>query len=194
MSPRRLKLLIGRLRGSDDGMAAVELALFAPLLAMLLLGGYDLSRFISIRSGVDKVGFSVADVTSQYKELPEAKLNDIFRATGASLPTYVSGTNGVTVLSSIYLNASGVPKVRWQCTSSPSNTTFTYASRIGSEGGNADINAALLADVNDNVMVSEVFYFYKPIFSTFFKKEFKIYTSSIYRPRLGSLTVSPCPK
>lgn len=189
MTKRRL---ISRFRRSERGVAAVEMALFAPVLALMLLGGYDVARFASIRNGVDKVGFSVADVTSQYQELTADAMKQVFLVTGSSMASYVSGQNGATVLTSIYKNSSGQPKVRWQCASSPSSGTFSYTSKIGSEGGDASVDASLIADTNDNLMVAEVFYRFNPVFSTFFKGGFPIYTASIYRPRLGSLTTKPC--
>jgi Flp pilus assembly protein TadG len=179
--------LPARFRRSDSGLAAIETALFAPLLALLLLGGYDLARYVSIRSSVDKVGFSVADVTSQYRELTDTAMRQVFMVTAASMPTYTSGTNGVTVLTSIYLDRT-TPKVKWQCYST---TGTNWSSKVGTSGGTAAVNAALLADTNDNLMVAEVFYQFKPLLSTFFKSSFTIYTSSIYRPRLGTLTTKP---
>lgn len=177
-----------RLRRSEDGLAALETALLAPILSLLLLGGYDVARFISIRSNVDKVGFSVADVTAQYKELTATAMRQVFMVTGASMPSYVSGTTGVTVLTSIYLDGT-TPKVKWQCYST---TGTAWSSKIGTSGGTAAVSAALLADANDNLMVSEVFYKFTPVLSTFFKNGFTIYTSSIFRPRLGTLTTKPC--
>ncbi len=189
MKAPALARLIRRLSGSTDGLAAIEFAMFAPVLALLLLGGYDLSRFIIARANVDKVGFSVADVTSQYDQLNATALDQIFRITGSSLPTYVSGTNGVTILTSVYLDATGAPRVRWQCYSTAG---ATWKSVIGVEGGTASVNADLLADANDNVMTSEVYFNFAPIFSRFFKSNVMLYTASIYRPRLNSLTTKPC--
>lgn len=185
----RLAALLNRFRRSERGLAAIELALMAPVMSMMLLGGFDLARFISVRAGVDKVGFSVADVTSQYDTLTSAAMTQVFKITGSSMPTYVSGTTGVTVLTSVYLNSSNVPKVRWQCYST---TGAAWVSKIGAEGATAAVNAGLLADVNDNLMVSEVFYKFTPVFARFFKSDFTIYTSSFYRPRLGALTAKPC--
>ncbi|HVI29299.1 pilus assembly protein [Hansschlegelia sp.] len=189
MRTRGLRGLLGRFRRSQDGLAALELALTAPFLALLLLGGYDVARFVSIRSGVDKVGFSVADVTSQYQELSAKAMKEVFLITGSSLPSYVSGTTGVTVLTSVYLNSSNVPKVRWQCYST---TGTSWKSKIGAEGATAAVNSGLLADTNDNLIVAEVFYKFTPLFSRFFKSGFDIYTQSTYRPRLGALNTKPC--
>lgn len=179
---------LARFRRSESGLAALETAMFAPVIGLLLLGGYDVARFVSIRANVDKVGFSVADVTSQYKELSETAMRQVFMVTGASMPNYVSGTNGVTVLTSVYLD-NKTPKVKWQCYSTNGSA---WTSKIGTAGNTAAISADLLADANDNLMVSEVFYKFTPVLSTFFKAGFPIYTSSIYRPRLGTLTTKPC--
>ena len=184
----RLPKVFTRLRRSESGLAAIEIALFAPILGLLLLGGYDVARYISIRTGVDKVAFSVADVTAQYKQLTAAAMRQVFLITGTSLTSYSSGTNGVTVLTSVYLDKT-TPKVSWQCYSS-SGTGWT--SKIGVAGGTATIDSSLLADVNDNVMVAEVFYKFTPVFSNFFKDSFMIYSSAVFRPRLGSLTSKPC--
>ncbi|WP_020178722.1 TadE/TadG family type IV pilus assembly protein [Methylopila sp. M107] len=186
---RHLIPLIDRLRRSTDGLAAIEFALFAPVLGLLMLGGYDLSRFIIARANVDRVGFSVADVTSQYDQLSSDAMTQVFKITGSSLPNYVSGTNGVTILTSIYLDSAGSPRVKWQCYSSSGST---WKSAIGVEGGVAAINAKLLADTKDNVMTSEVYFVFKPIFTRFFKSDVPLYTTSIYRPRLGALTTKPC--
>jgi hypothetical protein len=162
----------------------------APVFALLLLGGYDVARFVGIRSNVDKVGFAVADVTSQYEELNAKALNEIFRVTGSSLPSYVSGTNGVTILSSVYLDtATNKTKVAWQCFSSAGSG---WTSKIGTAAGVANVAPGLVADAKDNLIVAEVYYRFTPLFSSFFKNGFVLYTSSTYRPRLGTLTLKPC--
>lgn len=180
---------IDRLRRSTEGLAAIEFALFAPVLGMLMLGGYDLSRFIAARTNVDKVGFSVADVTSQYEQLNSGTMAQIFAITGSSLPTYVSGTTGVTILTSVYLDSAGAARVKWQCYSS---VGAKWKSAVGVEGGRASVDVKLLADTKDNVMASEVYFVFKPIFTRFFKRSVELYTTSIYRPRLGALTTKPC--
>lgn len=187
MTPAILNHL-ARFRRQDRGLAAVEFALLAPFLCALLLSGYEVARFVGIRSGVDKVGFSVADVTSQYDQLSAKALSEIFRISGESLSGYASGSTGVTILTSVTL-VNKKPTVKWQCYSTNQST---WTSKIGKTNGAANINSALLADAADNVMISEVYFKYKPLFTASVVKPFDMYTSSLYRPRLGSLTVSPC--
>lgn len=175
-------------RRDERGVAALEFALFAPFLSLLLLGGIDVGRFVLARTNVDKVAFSVADVTSQYKELGAQAMSQVFRVTGVGIGDYVSGKNGVTILTSLTLE-SNAPKVRWQCYSTSGGV---WKSKVGTEGQRGNVNAALLADANDNLIVAEVYYNYKPLFFRFFTSDQEIYATSIYRPRLGSLTTKPC--
>ncbi len=181
--------VLRRFRRSEGGLAAMEFALLAPMLTVLLLGGYDLARFVRARSAVDKVGFSVADVTSQYDQISAQAMKEIFLITGSSLPDYVSGTNGVTILTSVVLDSSSKPIVKWQCYSSAGTS---WKSKVGASGANATINSGLLQDANYNIIVSEVYFRYTPVFAKFMSSAFDIYTQQTYRPRLGSLTTKPC--
>jgi Flp pilus assembly pilin Flp len=195
MRAAALARLLSRFRRSERGLAAVEFALTAPFLCLLLLGGFDLSRFILLHGQVEKVGFSVSDVTAQYDNEPgsnklnSAALRQVFLITGQTLPSYQSGVNGVTIITSVYLNNT-TPKVGWQC-SSTANTT--WKSKIGAPGGNATIPSGLLADASDRLIVSEVYYKYTPIFGYFFPNGFDIYSKSMYRPRLGTADTMTCP-
>lgn len=183
-----LKALVRRFRGSEDGVAATEIALAAPFLLMLLLGGYDVSRYILIHKKVSQVGFSVSDVTAQYTTLTAAAMAQVFQITGRILPSYVSGSTGVTIVTSVYLSGKQ-PKVSWQCYSTSGTL---WKSKIGAEGANAAVPANLLSDDKDNVIVSEVYYRFNPIFSIFYKSSSDIYSKSLFRPRLGALTKKPC--
>ncbi|WP_020184758.1 TadE/TadG family type IV pilus assembly protein [Methylopila sp. 73B] len=177
-----------RVGRSEDGVAATEVALAAPVLLLLLLGGYDVGRYVLIHKKVAQVGFAVSDVTSQYTALTKDAMTLVFMTTGQILPGYVSGSTGVTIVTSVYLSGTQ-PKVSWQCYST---ATSAWTSKIGVAGGNAAISAALLSDTKDNLIIAEVYYKFSPIFSTFFKSSSDIYSQSLFRPRLGALTTKPC--
>lgn len=195
-SPRfpRVANLLRRFRRDRDGVAAIEMGLMAPLLALLLLGGFDVARYVLTVNKVMKLGFSVSDVTAQYASgsLNDTALQQIFRISGQNLPTYQSGTTGVTILTSVYLDTSTstpTAKVRWQCFSSPGTS---WSSKIGIAGATASIDKSLLLDANDNIIISEVYYKYTPTFTMFFKSSSDIYSKALFRPRLGALSTKPC--
>ncbi|MFD1331190.1 TadE/TadG family type IV pilus assembly protein [Methylopila musalis] len=185
---RTLWRRLSRLRRSDSGVAATELALCAPFLLLLLLGGVDLARYANAYDKVGKIAFSVTDVTAQYKSLTIDGLKQVFLISGQNLPGYVSGTNGVTILSSLYLDGT-TPKVRWQCASTKGSK---WSSKIGVEAGTANVSATLFGDAKDNVVVAEVYYQFKPIFAYSISGTQDVYAKGLFRPRLGALNTKPC--
>ncbi|GLK81037.1 TadE/TadG family type IV pilus assembly protein [Methylopila turkensis] len=189
MRARRLLDRIRQLRRSESGVAAVEFALAAPMLTILTLGGLDVARYALTVNKVMKVGFSVSDVTAQYDSLSAQALSQVFRISSQNLPGYVSGSTGVTILSSVQLDSANNPKVVWQCFSSAGGA---WTSKIGTAGGTATMDKTLLADSKDNLIYSEVYYKFTPMFTVFFTGAFDIYSKALYRPRLGALTTKPC--
>ncbi|GBD48010.1 TadE/TadG family type IV pilus assembly protein [Methylopila sp. Yamaguchi] len=179
------------LKRSESGVAAIELALAAPLLALLLLGGIDLTRYTLAVHKVMGIGFAVSDVASQYKakELNTQALNQIYRISSENFSSYVSGSTGVTMLTSVYLADDGSVKVRWQCKSA---SVADWRSKIGSPGGAAAFDKNMLIDSNDNIIISEVYYKYSPMFTLFSTTKIDIYSKAMFRPRLGGLTDNPC--
>ncbi|GLK76075.1 hypothetical protein GCM10008171_13290 [Methylopila jiangsuensis] len=180
--------LLARLRRSESGLAATELALCAPMLLLLTLGGADLARYANAYDKVGKIAFSVTDVTAQYQSLTADGVKQVFLISGQNLPGYVSGKTGVTILSSLYLDGT-TPRVRWQCASTKGTK---WASKIGSEGGIASVGANLFGDAKDNVVVAEVYYQFTPIFSYFISGTQDVYAKGLFRPRLGALNTKPC--
>ncbi|MBM7850353.1 Flp pilus assembly protein TadG [Methylopila capsulata] len=163
----------------------------APLLSLLLLGGTDLARYTLAVHKVMGIGFAVSDVASQYKadELSDKALDQIYRISSENLSSYVSGSTGVTMLTSVYLASNGAVKVRWQCKSA---TVSGWSSKIGSPGGAASVDKNMLLDENDNIIISEVYYKYTPLFKLFSTSTIDIYSKAMFRPRLGGLTTKPC--
>lgn len=178
-----------RLRREESGVAAVEFGLFAPMLLVLLLGGVDVTRFVLVRNKVAKVGFAMSDVAAQYKQIGAEALKQIWLIPNRTMPAFVTGTTGVTVLTAVGMDASSVYRVTWQCYST--NGT-AWASKVGSAGTVANIPAGLLIDDNDNVIVAEVFFKFEPMFKLFYARGFDIYSKGMFRPRLGTLTTKPC--
>ncbi|MFD1701786.1 TadE/TadG family type IV pilus assembly protein [Methylopila henanensis] len=189
MLARRMLDRLRQLRGSQSGLAAVEFALAAPMLTILTLGGLDVARYALTVNKVMKAGFAVSDVTAQYDSLSSKQLDQIFRISVQNLPGYVSGGTGVTILSSVQLDSASNPKVVWQCFSS---TGSAWTSKIGTAGGTATMDKTLLADNKDNLIYSEIYYKFTPMFAIFFNGGFDIYSKALYRPRLGALTSKPC--
>ena len=66
------------------------------------------------------------------------------------------------------------------------------ASRIGNIGGNAVLPNGLTLNDNDNVIISEVYYNFTPMFiSTGLFPATLVYRVGVYKPRLSQLITVP---
>lgn len=173
---------------NNQGLAAVEFALAAPLLITLCLGGFELARYTLISLKVEKIAFTVADVTSQNKTLTNSQINDIFEAAEQIAAPFEFSTIGVVYITSAYrATGDAYPTVRWQ----RSYGNAASVSQIGTAGLTATLPNGLTINQRDNVIISEVYYQYTPIFSLGLIGPSTLYKTTIFKPRLGDLTTSP---
>jgi len=175
---------------AESGVAAVEFALIAPFMLILLLGGYELARFIVVQQKAEKMAFSIADVVTQF-DADEFDVNDVnlaFSATAQIMKPYTFGADGRAILSSVYKDPKDQkPKVKWQC----KTTGLTNTSAVGAVGADATLPASLTLEDKDNVVVSEVYYKFTPLLKKVITQPIVIYRVAMFRPRLGQLTASP---
>ncbi len=80
--------------------------------------------------------------------------------------------------------------VEWQY--SGGGTLPSKLSKIGTTGGIAALPNGLTLNANDNVIISEVYYQFKPLFlsDTLFNAG-TVYRVAIYKPRLSPLVTPP---
>jgi TadE-like protein len=179
---------------NQRGIAAMELAIMAPILLALLLGGVEISRFLDINAKSDMVCTTLGDFVAREKAttLTNAEITNLFSAAALVMNPYGFGTNGLVIISSVTQtgapSGSNPPKVSWQRTGGGS---YAGSSRIGTPGGNASMPVGFAMAAGDNVIVSEVFYNYTTLFGTHVISNVVLYKVSYYRPRLGSLSASP---
>lgn len=189
MSLINLTAKLKAFRQSERGLAAVEFALAAPLIILLCLGGFELSRYTLLNQKIEKIAFTVADVTSQNETLTNSQIQDIFEAAGQIADPFDFNTNGLAIVTSVYQAVGDeYPEVNWQRCGGGSGT---FTSDIGSEGLTATMPNGLELNERDNVIISEVYYAYEPMFTLGLFEAKNIYKTTIFKPRLGDLTTSP---
>ncbi|HEX4160119.1 MAG TPA: TadE/TadG family type IV pilus assembly protein [Rhizomicrobium sp.] len=134
-------LRLPNLLRAKEGLAAVEFALLAPVLATLLMGTIELCNALECRQKVSSETSSVADLVAQTSSVSDADLSNIFSAGNSILYPFASG--GVTVVvSSIVNQPTGANVVDW---SKPYNggtelqkgTQVTVPAGIIAPGGSA---------------------------------------------------------
>lgn len=177
------------LDGARRGAAAVEFALTLPIWITLFLGASDGAYYLIINEKVDRIAYTVADIVTQYQVITKANLNDISLAAGQLMqPISFTNGNGVLIVTSVYQPATGSPVVEWQYTY-PQNQS-SQSSKVGTSSGTASLPNGLTLNANDNVIVSEVYYQYSPLFVGQ-SAAGPIYRASVYKPRLSPLTTPP---
>ena len=178
-----------RYRGNETGIAALEFALVAPFLILLVFGGYELARYIVVQQKAEKMAYAISDLTSQYQTLTSSDVATVFSATSQLMKPYAFSNDGLAILTSVYKDPTkSKPTVSWQCKTS---STLSSTSTVGAVNGNATLPGGLVLDDKDNVIVSEIYYKFTPLFTTLWTSSFVIHRMAVYRPRLGSLTAVP---
>ncbi len=187
--------MLRRFKRSERGIAAVEFALVSPILFLLLLGGVEVGRYILVHQKVEKMAYSVSDVVSQLEAVTSGDVDVVFGAATELMNPYDEyETRGRLFLSSVHKDEDDADqKIRWQCNGGGS---LTAESAVGdpSSGEAAALPGNLELEDDDNVIVAEAFYTYKPVLAWYTIQNITIYKSAMFRPRLGALTSAPgCP-
>ncbi len=189
---------------SQRGIAAVEFALTLPIWITLLLGASDGAYCMLVNERVDRISYSVTDIVTQYQTITQANLADISQAAGQLMQPLPFDNNGVLIITSVYKPAGQTPKICWQYISSTRPTGGSNpampVSKIGTANGSSDCSKGAAATLpnglvlndNDNVILSEVYYTFTPMFlSEGLFTNGDIYRVAIYKPRLSPLITIP---
>lgn len=190
-----------RFRRNEAGVALIEFAMVFPFFALLIFGGIEISRLILIQQKLEKSGYVIADIVSQYDpptitaaagelSMPEVTTN-VFPILGRIMSPYNNNNDQVAILTSIRKRSNGAMDIRWQAagagtlTGCDSVTPQTCARSVVNSKTAAQVNGdgasvrgqapAFPADIsgplagfrtsadNLNFIVSEVFFFYRPM-------------------------------
>lgn len=181
---------LGRLySASRRGVAAVEFALTLPIWITMLLGMADGSYCLIVNERTDRIAYSVTDIVTQYQTITLANLNDIVQAASQLMNPFPFGANGVVIVTSVYQPAAGNPIIEWQYTG---GGTANLTSKIGATGGSASLPNGLVLNANDNVIISEVYYKFTPMFvAEGLFSSGTVYRTAVYKPRLSPLVTPP---
>lgn len=186
------------------GVAAVEFALTLPVWIAMLLGASDGAYCMIVHERIDRISYTITDIVTQYQTITVANLADIAQAAGQLMQPLSFEQNGVLIVSSVYKPTGGSARICWQyaSTTRPSGgqNPPLPVSKIGQANGNTDCTKGSLATLptglvlndNDNVIISEVYYKFTPLFlnAHIFTKG-DIYRSAVYKPRLSPLITVP---
>lgn len=176
-------------RRDERGVAAVEMALIAPILMVMLLGMSELALRMRAQYKAAQTATTVADMIARYQAVTASDVKGLLDASSKIIGSSDFATKGVVILSSASKStATANPKVAWRCKGGGS---FSATSKIGNVGSLATLPGDLALDADDNVIIAEVFYNYEPGINFIFNTHSVLYNVSTFRPRLGALTTAP---
>ena len=171
------------------GLAALEFALALPLWVLLLLGCADGAYMMLVAQRVDRVAATVTDIVTQSQTVSKSDLNNILLAAGQLMQPFTFGAQGVVIITSLYKPTGAATQISWQYTG---GGTLARNSQIGAFGQTPAMPYGLALNDNDNVIVSEVYYAFTPMFlnATLLSAQ-DFYRVAIYKPRLSPLITPP---
>ena len=176
----------------QSGAPAVEFALIAPVLILLMLAGIDTVRYVLFHQKTERIAYTVADLVSQSETLMQSDLQQIALSAPQLMQPFRFDSNGVVIVTSVYRGDTGTQTARWRYVG---GGTLNRISRVGNLNATATLPNNLILNARDNVIVAEVYYQFQPFFPlldlTSLKNITDIYKVAVFKPRLGALTTTP---
>jgi Flp pilus assembly protein TadG len=130
---QRFRWAASRLRGfrkDERGIAALEFAMISPLFIALFFGTVEVSQAVAIDRKSTLLARTLADLVSQYSNVADSDMNNIFLAGTAVMTPYAAGTTQLkSIVTAVNVSAAGIATVAWSDTkygndSSTSSTKF----------------------------------------------------------------------
>lgn len=169
----RTRMAGRRLFSETKGVAAVEFAYIAPILLVMVMATFELSRAVSIDRRLNSVSAMASELVAREEQLDEEDLKSIYASLDHVMKPYDDSSLVVRLLQ-VRTDNNGATKVEW---SSELDVTA-----IAEGGGGALIspysqcsNYAIDAELQQNgtrVVVAEVGYNYQPMFGSFIYRDF----------------------
>jgi Flp pilus assembly protein TadG len=185
--PPRLRRFVAR----EQGATAIEFALVLPVVLLILLGCFEVPRFVLVCQRIARTSSGVADLVAQADEpITANQMKDIYTAAKIMMQPYDIVANGKIYVSSINNPSGNGVTLTWQTNNGGSVGT---ASKLGLPGSNpsSKIPATLVPGSNEEVLASEVYFNYTPVFSNLIYSGSQLYLIAYTRPRNKNLMTSP---
>jgi Flp pilus assembly protein TadG len=188
--PHGLKGTLQRFRRDRRGVAAIEFALVLPILVLLALGCFEVPRYVLLWQRLERASSGVSDLVAQADEPVTAnQMTDIFSAAKIMMQPYTIFNTGSIVVTSINNPTAGTGvKNTWRIACGTVNTT----GKLGAVNSTpTNLPAALSPTTDNEVLVTELYFNYVPIFGTKIYTGSTLYTVAYSRPRNHNLITSP---
>jgi Flp pilus assembly protein TadG len=155
---RMIRYRAGSLRRDDSGIAAIEFAMLAPLLLLMLFGITDVANYFAVDRKTSQIAQMVSDLTSRYTTVQESDVTNFFTIAGAMITPYDKNQLKTTI-HQVYLDPNTkTAKVVWSRGSVPLSKNAAYSVPAALIGKDASGNW----QPNQYLIVGDVAYNYVP--------------------------------
>lgn len=122
---------IKRTAGWRRGVVAIEFALVAPFILLMMLASADLTIFLRTAMRIDETATGLALVVTQYQNLYTSDFTGLFNAAQTIAgTTTVTGLFGATIITGI-VNSSGKQTIAWQQRSPSATFNSVFGTTVG---------------------------------------------------------------
>lgn len=184
---RALAFRIRRFLGDARGALLTEFAMAFPILIVLVIGGFELGRYVLLQQKLQSVAVETADLVAQAETISAAEVDNILVAVDHIMTPFELGNEGVVIVTSIGATGTDPPRVNWQRTGGGG---LSATSLLGGPGDDAVLPEGFVVRAGESVIVSEVFYDYEPLMMMNLVPlpSSQLYNESMLRPRFGTLS------
>lgn len=168
-------------RGAERGVSAVEFALIAPLMMLMLFGASEVSQAVSVDRKVTLAASTLGDLAAQTDRVSCTDLAQIANVTRSVFAPYTA-TNPSLVVASVALQGS-TPKVEWSQeidgTGGCANVNNSHSLKVGNT---VVVDTGLFA-TNGGVVIGEVTLQYTSLGTSFMSSTTTMRERFYFRPR-----------
>ncbi len=168
------------IKKDNRGVSAVEFALIAPVMIVILFGVIELSLMLTADRKVTRATSAIADLVAQDDIITASEMTDIFIASGAIMQPY--DTTGLKMrVSSVVMAANGSVAVDWS--QGKQMTPRAAGSKVSVPSG--------LLQPNTSIIMAEVNYNYTSSLGTFLSAPILFKDTFYLRPRRTAKVTGP---
>jgi Flp pilus assembly protein TadG len=167
--------LVGRFRQDEDGIAAIEFAIIAPIMIIMYFGLAEIASAISVDRRVSHGTNVAGDLATQQPEIRDGEIEEIVSAALRVLDIRDINNVSMDIESFILPSAGDPPESRGRIRVNNSAGGFTNFDASG-------LDTKLLNE-NSGVVVTRVSYEYTPIELRYFKSDISLEETFLLKPR-----------
>ncbi len=187
-----------RFSSDTNGSTIIEFAFIVPIVLLMLLGGFDVARYILLNQKLDRAAATMSDLVSRPSNITEAEINQLMRAAVEVVEPFDLATDGGVIISSVYKRPGQAASVTWQI---KGGGPLRPISIIGGVGNPPVMPNGFIIRDNENIITAEVYYDYKPLFfqalkniaNAGFLPDGMLVQTAYRQPRLGDLSTLSVP-